>query len=132
VTSAVPTTPNWVFWCGASGRTYRLAVYDLMSCPAPVRAGYIIAHQDKSGNLMQVQCGVACSTAPTLNLARIRRRAARLGGTQILVHDRPGSIGTLGLRRLVRDLSGGMVAARLNAAPSRHAAVVVSQPSSSP
>jgi hypothetical protein len=92
------------FWRGRSGRAYRHVVHDLIRCPAPVRGVYVLARRDATGRAQPIFTGVAASTAPTLNLAHIRRRAVSLSASEVHLFEVPHAASPLGLRRIVRDL----------------------------
>jgi hypothetical protein len=73
-------------WRGASGRDYAHVVYRLLECPPLPVAGYVLARRDESGRLQPLHVGVGLSTAPTLNLAEVRQRAAQAGANEVHVH----------------------------------------------
>ena len=63
----------------------------LPTCRAPVRAAYVLVKRDQAGKAVPLFAGAAVSRAPTLNLARIRRRAATLAATEVhLIEMEPG------------------------------------------
>jgi hypothetical protein len=74
------------FWRGASGQRYVHNVYSLMECPPLPRATYVLARRDENGPRKVLHIACATSEAPTLNLARIRQRGARLGANEVHVH----------------------------------------------
>ena len=91
-------------WPGTSGRLYRAAVESFVRCKAPARAIYVLVTRDLTGRPHPLFAGLALSQAPTVNLARIRRRGARLGASEVHLIDLTHSSGTYAARRLVRDV----------------------------
>lgn len=106
------TPPSTQGWAGRSGRLYQAVVIDLMACRAPARAAYVLARRDAIGRAHALFAGLALSAAPTVNLARIRQRAARLGAGEVHLIDLTHSTGTLAGRRLVRDVRAGLADVR--------------------
>jgi hypothetical protein len=95
-------------WQSRSGRLFHFASMPLFTCRAPARAAYVLARRDTAGHAVALFVGVALSLAPTLNLARIRQRAASLGATEVHLLDLDHAQGTYAARRLVRDLRAGL------------------------
>ncbi|RPI32043.1 MAG: hypothetical protein EHM67_17020 [Hyphomicrobiaceae bacterium] len=82
-----PGTPLRVhFWSGASARRYVHNVYALIDCPPLPPAVYLLVHRQDDGVCKVLHIASALSDAPTLNLARIRHRAATLGANEVHVH----------------------------------------------
>lgn len=92
-------------WAGKSGRLYRFTVHSLINCPAPGAGAYVLVKRNGSA-AVALHVGIATSTAPTLNLAHIRRRGAQLGAVEVHFCGFAGS--TAELRRIVRDLRNGL------------------------
>lgn len=99
-----PRTSGVCFWAGRSGRHYRFTVQTLLECCGPTRGAYVLVKRGAKGPRAKF-IGVAASAAPTLNLARIRRRGAILGADEVHVIALTGS--TADLRCVVRDLRAG-------------------------
>jgi len=74
------------FWLGASGRRDAHALYGLIACPPLPQATYLLVRRDAEGRREVLHVGLANSAAPTLNLARVRRRGATLGANEVHVH----------------------------------------------
>ncbi|MGF1648988.1 MAG: hypothetical protein ACFCUN_00895 [Hyphomicrobiaceae bacterium] len=74
------------FWVGASGVSYVHSVYDLQACPELPEACYILVARTASGSAMPLHVGQTCAQAPSLNLAQVRQRAAKLGANEVHVH----------------------------------------------
>ena len=92
------------FWAGRLGRLYRFTVHSLIECNAPPRGAYVLVKRGAKGP-RALFAGVAASLAPTVNLARIRRRGAALGADEVHVIALTGS--TADVRRVVRDIRAG-------------------------
>jgi hypothetical protein len=92
------------YWRGASGRLYRHVVHGLTGCPAPLRGVYVIVGRDAEAGPVALFIGAAASSAPSLNLAHIRRRAAQLQAPEVHLLELPQLLSGLALRRIVRDL----------------------------
>jgi hypothetical protein len=73
-------------WRGASGRRYVHAVYSLIECPPLPQATYLLVRHEDDGNCRVLHIASGESSAPTLNLARIRQRGATLGANEVHVH----------------------------------------------
>lgn len=74
------------FWSGASGRRYVHTVYDLLDCPEVPAANFLLVRRDASGQRTVLAVGHLKHQAPSLNLAEIRCRGARLGANEVHVH----------------------------------------------
>ncbi|MEZ5775341.1 MAG: hypothetical protein R3D33_11765 [Hyphomicrobiaceae bacterium] len=74
------------FWLGASGRRYVHTVYSLIECPEVAAANYVIARRHADGSIEALSIARTSTSAPSLNLAEIRRRAAQLGGNEVHLH----------------------------------------------
>ena len=74
------------FWRGASARRYVHTVYSLIECPPLPSAVYLLVRRDKEGQRQVLHIDSGRSDAPTLNLARVRQRAAQLGANEVHVH----------------------------------------------
>jgi hypothetical protein len=74
----------------------------LIDCPPVTHATYVLVAPQADGGRRALHVGVATSTAPTLNLAHIRRRGARLGAKQVhvMLHGPQAE----SPRRIARDL----------------------------
>jgi hypothetical protein len=74
------------YWRGASGRRYVHTVYSLIECPPLPKATYLLVRRsgDRSAQVLHIASGE--SSAPTLNLARIRQLGATLGANEVHVH----------------------------------------------
>ena len=96
------SAPGSHFWRGKSGRIYRHTVTSLIGCPISARGAYVLVRITESGQRTMLCVGITDSDSPTLNLAHIRRRGARLGADE--VHLLPMSSASGGLRRVARDL----------------------------
>jgi hypothetical protein len=69
-------------------------------------AAYVLARRDDNGRLQPLHVGLGQSTAPTLNLADVRQRAAQAGANEVHVHSGAASEAE---RRLVAcDLRAGL------------------------
>lgn len=103
--------PPHAFWRGRTGRLYHHAVHELFTCPPPQRASYVLARRDETGRAVPLFIGIAGSQSATLNLARIRQRAALLGADEVHMLSIPPSAGLSAARRIVRDLRAAARAA---------------------
>jgi hypothetical protein len=103
--------PASQYWRGASGRLYRHSVHTTVFCPAPQHGVYILACRDDQGHLVPLFVGAAASTAATLNLAHIRRRAVAIGATEVHLCPQIVRGSAFALRRAVRDIRRGLVSA---------------------
>ena len=74
------------FWRGASGRRYVHTVYSLIECPPVPQATYVLARRNDDGSRQVLHIASGESSAPTLNLAEIRRTGATLGANEVHVH----------------------------------------------
>jgi len=85
-TAAADLPAGLHFWRGASGRRYAHTVYSLIECPPLPRAAYLLIHRDPAGQRQVLHIGSTESSAPSLNLARLRQRGASLGANEVHVH----------------------------------------------
>jgi hypothetical protein len=70
-------------WGGASGQRYQHNVYPLLACPPLALAVYLLVRRQQDGSCQVLYIASTRSEAPTLNLARIRHRAATLGANEV-------------------------------------------------
>lgn len=77
---------DFQFWNGASGMRYVHTVYALLECPDLPDANVVFVTRRPDG--VRAAMHVACveTGVPSLNLAEIRRTAARLGANEVHVH----------------------------------------------
>jgi hypothetical protein len=100
--NALPAAPMRLsFWRGASGHHYRHLVYSLTDCPPVGPSTYVLARRDTAGRAEALGIGVVTTRHPVWNLARIRRRAAETGASEIHVHTHAASPSST---RVARDL----------------------------
>ena len=83
---AIDESARSQFWRGVSGRRYVHTVYSLLECPPVQQATYLLARREKDGSRQVLHVASAESSAPTLNLARIRQVGATLGANEVHVH----------------------------------------------
>ena len=74
------------YWHGASGRRYLHSVYPLIECPEIPLANYVLVRRGRDGSRQPLHTGRTCSETGSLNLALIRRTAARLGANEVHIH----------------------------------------------
>jgi hypothetical protein len=86
------------FWTGASSHRYVHSVFSLIGCPELPPANYILVRRDTRGRRRILRIGRTDHDAPSLNLAEIRHRGAKLGANEVHVHLLTGNEGQ---RRLV-------------------------------
>ena len=79
-------TQPYHYWRGVSGKRYLHTVFPLIGCPVMPKANYILVRCDEDGTRRPLDIGRTASDAESLNLARLRRRAALLGANEIHVH----------------------------------------------
>lgn len=79
------------FWTGSSGQRYVHSVFNLIGCPELPPAVYALFYADADGNRTVLRVGRVEHDAPSLNLAEIRHRGARLGANEVHVHFLAGS-----------------------------------------
>ena len=79
------------FWCGASGQRYVHTIYSLIECPALPACNYVLVRADANGKRAALSIGHVAQSAPSLNLAEIRRRGAELGANEVHIHLLAGS-----------------------------------------
>ena len=77
---------DFCFWQGATGERYVHHVYGLIDCPQVPAANYILFAREEDGSRRVVHIGVVEHEAPSLNLAEIRHRGAKLGAREVHVH----------------------------------------------
>ena len=73
-------------WLGASGQRYAHSIFSLIDCPPLPKVVYALVRRDANGTRKVLQIASGTSDAPTLNLARIRQRAAMLGANEVHAH----------------------------------------------
>jgi hypothetical protein len=86
VSDAAGQGTRFHFWSGASGQRYVHTVYDLLDCPEVPAANFLLVHRDASGQRSVLAIGHLKHEAPSLNLAEIRHRGARLGANEVHLH----------------------------------------------
>ena len=74
-------------WRGASGRTFPSTVYTLLGCPAVTAASWVLVRRLEDGARIALATGRTESSAPTLNLAHVRWRAAQLEADEVHLCD---------------------------------------------
>jgi hypothetical protein len=103
-------------WRGVSGRRYVHTVYSLIECPPVPKATYLLVRRRDNGSRQVLHIASGESSAPTLNLARVRQLGASLGANEVHVHFLAE---TESQRRLVTcDLRAGLFGS-LSAEPAR-------------
>ncbi len=75
-----------VFWRGASGTDYIHTVHSLIGCPEISDANYLLVRSSGNGQRTVLAAGFAQHSAPSLNLAEVRRVGATLGANEVHVH----------------------------------------------
>lgn len=83
---AVDPSAGFHFWSGASGQRYVHTVYDLLDCPEIPAANFLLVRRDVMGQRSVLAIGHLKNQAPSLNLAELRHRAARLGANEVHIH----------------------------------------------
>lgn len=86
-----PSAQQFQFWAGASGERYVHSVFSLIGCPELPKAVYVLMRSDGSGRHTVLRIGRTEHDAPSLNLAEIRHRGAKLGANEVHVHFLAGS-----------------------------------------
>jgi len=86
VSLAEPTAQQFQFWAGASGERYVHSVFSLIGCPELPKAVYVLMRCDSHGRRTILRIGRTEHDAPSLNLAEIRHRGAKLGANEVHVH----------------------------------------------
>jgi hypothetical protein len=104
--------PSTSYWRGKSGRMYRHSAHTTIFCPPPTLGVYVLARRDRRGRVLPLFAGVSASTAATLNLAKIRKRAALLGASEVHLCPVPTRGSVFSLRRVLRDLRAALPAAK--------------------
>lgn len=84
--SAAEAHSEFLFWAGASGQHYVHTVHTLLACPELPPCTYVLAYRETSGAREVLAVGQLSGTVPSLNLAELRHRGARLGANEIHVH----------------------------------------------
>ncbi|SRR5258705_4636368 len=74
------------FWTGASSQRYVHSVFSLIGCPELPAANYMLVKRDARGRRKVLRIGRTEHDAPSLNLAEIRHRGAKLGANEVHVH----------------------------------------------
>lgn len=74
------------FWKGSSGRRYVHSAFSLVGCPEVPSAVYVLLGCDAGGQRSVLRIARVEHEAPSLNLAEIRHRGARLGASEVHVH----------------------------------------------
>ena len=74
------------FWHGASGRRFIHTAHELIECPQLPACNYVLVRRLDDGSRIVMRVGKVEHEAPSLNLAHIRQRAARLGANEVHVH----------------------------------------------
>jgi hypothetical protein len=95
------------FWPGASGRVYVHSVFNLVECPRLPPCVYLLARRSEDGRTI-LRIDQASAEAPSLNLAEVRHRGARLGANEVHVH--LIATGQADRLQIVRDLQAGQFA----------------------
>lgn len=70
-------------WQGVAGRHYTHVVYNLVGCPAPVSANWVLVRRAGDDHYEALATGFTQSEVASVNLAEIRHRAARLGANEV-------------------------------------------------
>ena len=71
------------FWQARSGARFTVVAYQLVGCPAPVAASYLLVKCVAGGEPKVVGFGRVTDTAASVNLATIRRHGALLGADEV-------------------------------------------------
>ena len=74
------------FWAGASGHQHVHSVFSLIGCPELPRANYMLVRREADGDARILRIARTEHEAPSLNLAEIRHRGAKLGANEVHVH----------------------------------------------
>lgn len=80
------TMNRFHFWGGASGRRYVHTVHSLLECPEVPQGNFILARREADGRRTVLAIGHLTRECPSLNLAELRQRGARLGANEVHVH----------------------------------------------
>lgn len=80
------TASRFEFWRGASGRRYIHTMHPLWYCPPVADATYVLVRREGDSRRRVLAVGRTHSDAPSLNLAEIRQKGARLGANEVHVH----------------------------------------------
>lgn len=81
-----PSAQQFQFWAGASGERYVHSVFSLIGCPELPNAVYVLLRTDSYGRRKVLRIGRTEHDAPSLNLAEVRHRGAKLGANEVHVH----------------------------------------------
>jgi hypothetical protein len=100
--------PTTSYWHGRSGRLYRHSAHTAVFCPPPTAGVYVLVRRDGHGHPIPLFAGISASAAATLNLAKIRQRAASLGANEVHLCPLPTRGNVFSLRRALRDLRAAM------------------------
>lgn len=84
--TATHVSDRFHFWGGASGRRYVHTVYSLLECPEVPQGNFILARREADGRRTVLAIGHLARECPSLNLAELRQRGARLGANEVHVH----------------------------------------------
>jgi hypothetical protein len=84
--AAAHLTDRFHFWGGASGERYVHTVYSLVDCPEVPQGNFILVHRDAEGRRAVLATGHLTRECPSLNLAELRQRGARLGANEVHIH----------------------------------------------
>lgn len=74
------------YWRGDSGQRYLHTVYPLIDCPLMAAVNYILVYRDAGGVRRPLDVGRTSGASESLNLAKLRRRAALMGANEVHVH----------------------------------------------
>jgi hypothetical protein len=84
--TATHLTDRFHFWGGASGRRYVHTVYSLVECPEVPQGNFVLARREADGRRTVLAIGHLTRESPSLNLAELRQRGARLGANEVHIH----------------------------------------------
>jgi len=74
------------YWRGESGQRYLHTVFPLIDCPLMAAVNYILVYCDADGVRRPLDVGRTTGASESLNLARLRRRAALMGANEVHLH----------------------------------------------
>ena len=74
------------YWRGDSGQRYLHTVFPLIDCPLMAAVNYILVYCDADGVRRPLDVGRTTGASESLNLARLRRRAALMGANEVHLH----------------------------------------------
>jgi hypothetical protein len=95
-------------WQGASRRSYSCTVYTLIGCPDLPAVNYLMVRRHPDGSQQVLRIDHTTEACPSLNLARIRHVAARLGANEI--HVLQAAAGVAERAWIAMDLQAGLFA----------------------